>query len=233
MRKTFLTSFLEDFISLIFPQYCLACYNALLKGEQVVCTACMLEMPHTLGHLDPENPLKKRLSLRIPLTYAFAIFRFSKSSRVQALLHALKYRQQPEVGVALGKMYGEKLVEAGMLNAWDIIVPIPLHASRFRKRGYNQSERFAEGLSEKLNIPVIANAVRRNHRTETQTRKSKRHRWENVKSVFELGQANQLNGRRILLVDDVITTGATLEACAIVLLEAGCFELSIACIAEA
>jgi ComF family protein len=233
MRKSILKGLLEDFISLLFPSYCLACYDALLKGEEIVCTSCMLEMPQTQSHLDPENALKQRLGIRIPLSYAFAIFRFSKSSRVQELLHALKYKQQPEVGIALGKMYGEKLIQAGLQNAWDIIVPIPLHPSRFRKRGYNQSEKFAEGLSEKLKIPVITNAVKRNYRTETQTRKSKKQRWENVKTVFELSHAQYLSGRKVLLVDDVITTGATIEACGTVLMEGGCRELSIACIAEA
>jgi ComF family protein len=233
MRKSFFSDFLSDFISLIFPRYCLACYQSLLRGEDIVCTGCMLEMPHTLAHLDPHNSLHQRMSLRIPVRYAFAIFRFSKNSRVQMLLHALKYKQQPEVGVALGKMYGEKLISTGYNETWDVIVPIPLHRSRIRKRGYNQSEKFAEGLAEKLNIPVVVNAIVKAHRTETQTRKSKHQRWENVKSVFELLRADQVLGRRILLVDDVITTGATIEACGTILLEAGCKELSVVCIAEA
>lgn len=233
MAKSILTGFLEDFISLIFPRYCLACYHSLVKGEEIVCTSCLADMPHTFSHLDPENFLKRRLLLRMPLRHAFAIFRFTKTSKVQALLHALKYQQQPEVGIALGRMYGEKLKSAGYQNAWDIIVPIPLHHSRQRKRGYNQSEKFASGISEKLNIPVVTNAVTRKHHTQTQTRKSKRQRWDNVHAVFELNRAHELGGRKILLVDDVVTTGSTVEACGIVLLEGGCLELSIVCIAEA
>lgn len=233
MIKTILAGFLEDFVALIFPRYCLACYHSLVKGEDLICTPCMLEMPHTLSHLDQDNPLKTRLAVRIPITHAFAIFRFSKSGKVQKLLHELKYRQQPEVGVSLGRMYGEKLAAVGYERAWDLIVPIPLHASRQRKRGYNQSQKFAEGLSEKLGIPVVPDIVKRTHRTETQTRKSKRHRWENVRTVFELCRQDEIKGRKILLVDDVVTTGATLEACATILLDGGCLELSVACIAEA
>ncbi len=154
MIKTILAGFLKDFVALIFPRYCLACYHSLVKGEDMICTPCMLEMPHTLSHLDKDNPLKQRLVVRIPISHAFAIFRFAKSSKVQKLLHELKYRQQPEVGTSLGRMYGEKLAAVGFERAWDLIVPIPLHPSRLRKRGYNQSQKFAEGLSEKLGIPV-------------------------------------------------------------------------------
>jgi ComF family protein len=145
----------------------------------------------------------------------------------------LKYNNHPEVGVRLGKLYGKDLVDAGFKNKFDLIIPVPLHKSRKRRRGYNQSEKFAEGLSHQLQIPCDENIVERTVKTTTQTRKTKIERWENVKDVFQVKQPEKIIGKRILLVDDVITTGATLEACGQQLLNFGCTELSIACIAEA
>jgi ComF family protein len=233
MRNSGLTEVLQDFISLFYPRYCLGCYGALVKGEEMVCTECMVEMPQTGFHLDYENPLKKRLSVRIPLQYGMALFRFTKSGSVQGLLHTLKYKSQPEVGIALGKLYGEKLVAAGLHREFDLIIPIPLHSARRRKRGYNQSAKFAEGLSEKLHIPFSDNLVLRKIKTETQTRKSKLSRWENVREVFEVSDTQAIVNKRVLLVDDVVTTGATIEACGQMLLNAGCRNLSVACIAVA
>lgn len=204
-----------------------------MKGEDVVCTMCMLEMPQTEYHIDKENTLYKRLSLRIPLKYAMALFKFSKSGRVQHLLHELKYKNHPEIGIVLGEIYAAKMIEANLSADFDMIIPVPLHPSRKRKRGYNQSAKFAEGLSAKLSIPFSDNILVRRMKTETQTRKTKLNRWENMTGIFSVKASEIIQGKNILLVDDVITTGATLEACAHVLLNNGCRELSIACIAEA
>ena len=223
-----------DFISLFFPKYCLACDNALVKGESMICTVCMLEMPQTDYHRWRENPLRNRLSYRIPVKHAMALFKFSKSGRVQHLLHQLKYRNHPEIGVTLGRIYGEKMKnESELPTNVDLIIPIPLHPARKRKRGYNQSAKFAEGLSETLEIPFTDELLERRIKTETQTRKSKLNRWENISGVFGLKNPALLEGKKILLVDDVITTGSTLEACSQVLIDQGCPQLSIACIAEA
>lgn len=223
-----------DFISLFFPKYCLSCDNALVKGEMMICTLCMLEMPQTDYHKSPENPLSRRLSYRIPVKHAMALFKFSKSGRVQHLLHQLKYRNHPEIGVMLGEFYGEKMRgESGVRSDVDLIIPIPLHPARKRKRGYNQSAKFAEGLSERLEVPFTDDLLERRIKTETQTRKSKLSRWENISGVFGLKVPESIKGKKVLLVDDVITTGSTLEACSQVLIEQGCQELSIACIAEA
>ncbi|MDH4058096.1 MAG: ComF family protein [Cyclobacteriaceae bacterium] len=170
---------------------------------------------------------------RIQLKYALAFLRFRKTGVVQHLLHQLKYNNHPEIGVRLGKLYAKELVESGFDIAFDMIIPIPLHRSRKRRRGYNQSEKFAEGLSEFLQIPWDEEIVERRIKTTTQTHKSKIERWENVKDVFFIKYPERIFGKRILLVDDVITTGATLEACGHQLLKHGCLELSIACIAEA
>ena len=205
----------------------------MLKGEDMICTVCMLEMPQTDFHTKHDNSLRERLHLRMPLLYAMALFRFSKSGRVQGLLHTLKYKNQPELGISIGKLYGEKLVSSGYVGRWDAIVPVPLHESRLRKRGYNQSSKFAEGLAEKLNIPVLEAALFRKTKTETQTKKTKLNRWENVRMVFGSDTNVIFPTSNVLLVDDVVTTGATLEACTQTLLVSGCSSVSIACIAEA
>lgn len=223
----------SDFVSLFFPHYCLSCSLSLFKGEEILCTRCILELPKTGYHLQADNPIKLRLEGRLPLTYGMAFLKFRKSGMVQQLLHQLKYNGHREVGVRLGMLYGKELLEAGFDQEIDIIVPVPLHAARKRKRGYNQSACFAEGLSTSLNIPWTESMTTRTVSTTTQTRKSKLERWENVKDVFNIHDAHKIEGKRILLVDDVITTGATLEACGQHLIRAGCAQLSIACLAEA
>lgn len=224
---------LRDFVSLFFPRPCLACGESLVKGEDVICTSCLTELPETDYHLHSDNPLLHRLAYRIPLRHGVACYRFTKNGRVQRLLHALKYKGHPEIGTRLGRVYGEKLVNAGGYEGFDLILPVPLHASRLRKRGYNQSAKFAEGLAEKLLVACTDTFITRLQKTETQTRKSRASRWENIANVFKVTVPEKIRDRSVLLVDDVITTGSTLEACANALISAGARELSIACIAEA
>ena len=233
MTNALFKEIFRDFVSLIYPNCCLACANSLIKGEKLICTRCISQMPQTNYHQDDFNPLKARLSSRIQLCHAMALFKFSKSGKVQSLLHALKYKNQPELGIHLGVMYGHRLAESSLANAFDIIIPVPLHRSRKRKRGYNQSAKFAEGMSQSLKIPFSDNIVERIIKTETQTRKSKLNRWENISDVFRVKNIDAVQNKSILLVDDVVTTGSTLEACANCLLQVGCTRLSIACIAEA
>lgn len=149
------------------------------------------------------------------------------------MLHSLKYNNHPEIGITLGEVYGEELYEANFSKEFDIILPVPLHVSRKRKRGYNQSEEFAKGLSQSMDLPTSGDALERIVKTETQTRKTKLKRWENVNEVFQVKRPDLVTKRRILLVDDVITTGATIEACAYALLNEGCSSLSVASIAYA
>jgi ComF family protein len=232
MINSILSEIFRDFVSLIFPNYCLACHNSLVKGENLICTRCLLEMPTTNYHVDNSNPLKGRLSSRMDIAYAMAFLKFSKSGKVQKLLHALKYKNQPELGVMLGTIYGERIKETNIHLA-DLIVPVPLHPIRKSKRGYNQSVKFAEGLSQSMCVPYTDELLVRKIMTETQTRKTKLNRWQNVTEVFQLKDAAPIKDKNILLVDDVVTTGATLEACSMHLIQAGCNSLSIACIAEA
>lgn len=191
----------------------------------------MLDLPRSNYHREKENPFYEKFRGRLPVKFVMTFFKFVKQGKVQHLLHALKYKNQPEIGVQLGRVYATDLLEANYKGEFDVIVPVPLHASKKRKRGYNQSEEFGKGLSEILEIPCTEKFLSRIHATGSQTRKSKLNRWENVSEVFKVTSAEELRGKRVLLVDDVVTTGATLEACGIKLISAGCAEVSFACIA--
>jgi predicted amidophosphoribosyltransferase len=144
----------SDFVTLFFPNYCLGCTNSLYRGEEILCTRCILELPKTKYHDQIDNIIKSRLNGRIPLTHAMAFLKFRKAGVVQHLLHQLKYNNHPEVGIRLGKIYGKDLVDSGFGKEFDLIVPIPLHESRKRRRGYNQSAKFAEGLSSSMGNPL-------------------------------------------------------------------------------
>lgn len=226
-------SILDDFWATVFPECCLACNEGLAKTEQLVCLACQSAMPHTHYHLSADNPLARRFWGKVSLSHAFAFYKFTKHGRVQKLLHQLKYRSQPEVGRLLGYWYGQELARAGMYKEFDLIIPVPLHPAKLRKRGYNQAECIALGLSEALDIPCAAMLVERIVDTETQTRKQRFDRFQNVKGVFAVADNQLLKNQRILLADDVITTGSTLEVLASLLLECGCSQVSVAAIASA
>jgi ComF family protein len=234
-RKSNGSSLLEafsDFASLFFPEYCLGCSGGLIKGEEILCTNCLVKLPRT-GYIDiEENPIKEKFIGRLPIKNAWAFLRFRKEGIVQHLLHQLKYNDQPEIGIRLGKLFGKEMKDNGF-SQFDLIVPLPLHASRKKNRGYNQSEKFAEGLSASLEIPLNADCCVRLKNTQTQTRKNRSERWENVEFAFHVKQRSVIENKHILLVDDVMTTGATLEACGRQLMNSGCKELSFACIAEA
>lgn len=222
---------IEDFVSLFFPRYCRGCFNSLVKGEELICTNCILEMPRSGYHLEQENPFYQKFRGRLTVKHVMTFFKFVKESRVQQLLHALKYKHQPELGKMLGRVYGQDLLEANYKDSFDLIIPVPLHSSRRSIRGYNQSEEFGKGLSQMLEVPCDDSYMMRKAKTETQTHKTKLSRWENVNNLFHVVNPEPIVKKRILLVDDVVTTGATLEACGQAILQAGCQELSIACIA--
>ncbi|HLT08850.1 MAG TPA: ComF family protein [Cyclobacteriaceae bacterium] len=190
----------------------------------------MAQLPVTHYHLRPEdNDLKSKLLGLTDVRKVMSFLRFTKRGVSQKILHQLKYKNKPELGNLLGRIYGRTLSET-FGPAWDMVVPVPLHALKYKKRGYNQSERFAQGLSESLNIPVV-NRLHRTKFTTTQTNKSRWQRWENVEAVFEVSSPAEVAAKDILLVDDVMTTGATLAACANTLLAAGARSVDIAVVA--
>lgn len=222
-----------DFISMIYPRYCVACMDGLVKGEDILCSRCIHELPRTNFHLTKENAVFNRLYGRLPIHTGAAFLHFHKKGIVQNLLHEFKYNNRPEIGNILGRVYAEDLEKSGFSDHFDAILPVPLHQSKQKKRGYNQSEEFARGLGNRLQKPVLTSVLIRSKPTETQTKKTRIKRWQNVADVFKVADANPIVNRKLLLVDDVITTGATLEACGQPLLEAGCSALSVAGIAYA
>ncbi len=224
-------SIFSDFVSLFFPRDCSGCHESLVKGEDLICTKCILEMPRSNFHLYQENPFFLKFRGRIPVKHVMSFLKFSKSGSVQQVLHALKYRNKPELGEMLGRIYGRELRMSGFQDSFDLIIPVPLHAYKKKRRGYNQSEEFGKGLSSELGVRCTEEFLVRSAMTSTQTKKTKLKRWENVREVFEIRNQEGISGKRILLVDDVVTTGATLEAAGAQLLKAGASELSIGCIA--
>jgi ComF family protein len=229
-----LNNIFRDFGTLLFPAYCYACERSLATGETLICTYCRIRLPYTdIPHKEPDTVLKHRFSGQINLTHALAYLYFKRSGRVQRLLHALKYQGVQEIGLLLGQWYGDTLGECGFQAAFDQILPVPLHAAKKRQRGYNQSESFARGLGLALQVPVSDLALSRQVNTSSQTHKSRAERWQNVEHVFRVTQPAFVQDQRVLLVDDVLTTGATLEACALTVIKAGCREVSIGVIAAA
>ncbi len=201
----------RDLLTLIFPRHCPGCGKTLLRQEGEVCLDCMTEIPQARSHHSLEdNELYYRLAGKVDLEGAGAMYYFDKHGRMKRIIQALKYKGRPRLGNYLGEEWGASPGVKAALEGIDLLVPVPLHPKRLRERGYNQAERIAEGLGKSTGIRVDATSLVRVRATETQTRKGRAERWDNVKDVFEL--RNSLTGH-IGLVDDVVTTGATLEAC--------------------
>ncbi|MBN7802357.1 ComF family protein [Algoriphagus aestuariicola] len=223
--------FLQDFLDLIFPRNCLQCGRALFDFEPCLCTVCQGSLPLANFHMRAfDNELTSKIRGLMPVSRVMAFLRFSKKGKSQKLLHQLKYRNMPEIGVEMGRLFGLSLVNERLQSEWDVIVPVPLHPMKQKRRGYNQSEEFGKGLSKSMNIR-LENLLERRKFTETQTKKTRLQRLENVEEVFDLRNGGNVQGLRILLVDDVITTGATLCACANVLLDCGAKHVDLATIA--
>ncbi len=226
-----LKSYAADLLSLFFPELCAGCGQSLVRNEEYICTDCIYKLPYTYFSEHPDNTIEKQFWGRIELVQAAAYLHFSKGTRVQSMMHQLKYNNQPSLGNKLGTMYASELKQAARWVMPDIIVPVPLHRKKLRSRGYNQSEHIALGLAEALGIPILTDALRRPEITESQTRKSRFARFENMQHAFTLSSLVNLNGKHVLLVDDVMTTGATLEACAACILSGCDAKISVATIA--
>lgn len=226
-------SIFHDFGHLIFPDCCLMCDGSLVKGEKHLCLHCHYNLPLTNYHCQPDNPLSLRFRGKVPVKYAWAYLKFTKGGRVQNALHQLKYNGKQEMGQLLAQWYGLELKKWNLSQQMDLIIPVPLHASKLKKRGYNQCDPIARGLSQTTGIAWNAGALRRNIANRTQTKLGRMERHANTQRIFEVADHEAVAGKRILLVDDVVTTGSTLEACANALLEAKCADVSIACLAVA
>jgi len=226
-------TYLSDFVSLLFPELCAACGESLVANEHLICTGCRFSLPLTNFHLHPDNIVAQQFWGKLKLEGAYALYYFAKGGKIQNLMHAFKYKGVKQIGNLLGNIAGEQLNKNEVFKTADLVIPVPLHKKRMRQRGYNQSECFAEGIAEKLNIAVETDNLVRPTATETQTHKSRFDRFNNMQEVFTIKHPERLRNKHVLLVDDVITTGSTLEACGAQLLKIEGLKLSIATIAYA
>lgn len=227
-----LSELFSDFFGLFYPRICPGCNNPLVKNELFLCTRCIYELPLTHFHKNPENEVAQMFWGRATIENASAYLYFDKKSMVQLLLHKLKYKGEKEIGEFLGRLIGYELQGTAFENI-DFIIPLPLHRKRQKQRGYNQSEMIAIGIAQVFNKKVITNLLVRKYANPTQTRKHRYERWLNVQEVFEVSNYQSIAHKHILLVDDVITTGATLEAGSAVLLKGENTRVSIIAVAKA
>ena len=223
----------SQIINLIYPPLCFACNRNHLQKGQSLCVSCEYKITATQYHLMPENPVAERFYGRVNLAKAATAFSFVKGGLLQDLIHSLKYDDKPEIGQELGRIYGAILREDDYWKSIDFIVPVPLHPKKKHLRGYNQAEMWGFGIADSLGVPLRNDVLIRTDYTESQTKKSRSERFKNVENVFAVSNPDVIRGKKLLLVDDVLTTGATIEACALTLFAAADVEISVVCIALA
>ncbi|MBN8836715.1 MAG: ComF family protein [Sphingobacteriia bacterium] len=212
-----IVSALKDFSHLLFPHHCEGCGTDVVDTNQLLCIKCIQSLPETNFFNSPGNPVEKIFYGRTKIQHAGASFYFTKDSLLQHLLIQLKYRNNKEAGIALGKLTGLFLKDAERFSGIDALVPLPLNPKKEARRGYNQATVICNGITSVISKPVIPDAVERVLFTETQTKQDRLHRWQNMQHVFSIKNPKLLKDKHVLLVDDVVTTGATLEACASVI----------------
>jgi len=205
---------LEALVRLFIPRHCVVCGLALRESEEVMCLQCNMELPRTNYHLQPDNPVERDFWGKFPLGRATSYFFYGKGSDYAHILHQLKYGGRKDVGEAMGRMMAAELTGAGFFDGIDVLLPVPLHPSKERRRGYNQSACIARGVSVVTGIPIDTVSVARIKNTESQTTMSASQRWHNVQGIFVLRDASALRNKHVLIIDDVLTTGATTTACA-------------------
>lgn len=227
----FTNTFFSDVVHLLYPHVCAGCGSDVISRHHVICLECIADMPVTGFCFHKQNPVEKIFRGRLTLSNASAHVYFTKDSAVQNMLHRLKYSGMKEIGIFMGQLMAGNLKRSTLYQDVDAVVPLPLNARKQKTRGYNQAALIAEGIGTALNIPVLNNVVARKKYTETQTHKSRAERWNNIEGKFAVVDAGGLKDMHVLLVDDVITTGATLESCGMELLKTAGLRLSIAAFA--
>jgi ComF family protein len=223
----------DDFISILFPRICYGCGNHLLRNENLICTDCFFSIPRTDYHHVPDNPVAQLFWGRTNITKAAAFSYYTRGSRIRKIIHSLKYKGIKEIGFEMGRIYAISLKASGFFEDIDVIVPVPLHPSKQRKRGFNQSETITSGISEVSGLQVDSKTLRRVSFSDTQTRRSRYERWLNVEGIFNIADPEIFRGKHVLLVDDVITTGSTIESCAAELLKIEDVKVSVIALAVA
>ncbi len=223
----FIKEYLSGLTELLYPRICPACDRSLSANDISICSHCLSQLPETNFHEDKENETAKMFWGRMPVIHATSFIRFEKGGMTQRIMHQLKYKGHKQLGIDLGMIFGDRLTNTSFASC-DLIIPVPLHRRRFQVRGYNQSSLISHGIGQALNIPYQENILVRKLKTKTQTVLNKYERWENVEKGFLCINPTFIIEKHILLVDDVITTGATIEACGSVLLNAGARGISVA-----
>ena len=221
------------FLDFFFPSLCLDCRDRLINQEKYLCFECWNDLPITNFHFNKENKVAQLFWGRVSLENATAFLAFNKGSKAQKIIHAAKYNGLKELGYETGRRFGYSLNESPDYIKTDIVVPVPLHPKKQKQRGYNQSEWIAKGIAKAMNKQISINNLYRKIHTSTQTKKNRYERWENVENIFDLNHPYEFIGKNLLLVDDVVTTGATLESCALQLLKIDGVKISIATLAFA
>ena len=224
----FFKNILSDVSHIFYPHLCNGCGSDILGEDNLLCARCIINLPHTDFAQHAGNPIEKIFWGRIPLAAACSEFYFAKESLIQHLVHQLKYKSNQAIGVYLGELMGKSIKDSNRFNNIDGLIPLPLYPDKQKKRGYNQAEVICNGMSTIMQVPVLNDILNRQRFTETQTKKHRTERWENVADSFVVKNEDLLKGKKLLLVDDVVTTGATLEASGNTLLKIEGVQLGIA-----
>lgn len=213
-------SLFSDFLNLFFPPLCLGCHQRLVSEEKFLCLSCLDSLPKTQYHNIKDNKLEELFAGRFPFVRMASFAHFSKDGVVQKVIHELKYKNNPQLGIFMGELCGNELVSSKFIHNIDYLIPVPLHPNREKQRGYNQSLQIAKGISEQTAVPVLSDYLIRVIDNPSQTKQqSKYERWSNTEGIFEIKEKDFLKEKHVLLIDDIITTGATVESCAKMLMK--------------
>ena len=226
-EKNFFVVFIKSFLSLLFPEVCKKCGNDLFSGEELLCRKCCTKLPQTGFENSKSNPVAQLLWGKVKIEHAFSLFYFRKGETLHKIVHLLKYKRNKRAGVLLGDIAGKKLKNITFEPQIDYLIPVPLHPKKLKIRGYNQCEILAKNISKITDIPVNTNVLLRNIHNVSQTKKGKYDRWKNVEGIFKISEYETLQGKHLLLLDDIITTGSTLEACCATLLQIPNVKVSV------
>lgn len=225
--------YLDDLLELLYPSLCITCSERLNSQETYLCMKCWMDLPVSRFHIEPDNKVAQLFWGRVKIEHATSYFQYRKGSRYQNLIHFIKYKGLKELGLETGKRFGDVLAESSTFSNISLLVPVPLHKKKQKRRGFNQSEWIAMGIASVLQKPIVPDNLFRQIFTPTQTRKNRFERWQNVDGIFGVKNPEEFEGKHILLIDDVVTTGSTLEACAWELLKIKDVKVSVATLAFA
>src|SRR5205809_5222536 len=218
----------NSFLHLLFPHVCAGCGSDIISEESALCMRCLVEMPETNFHIHANNPIEKIFWGRLPVTNATAQYYFTKESLMQHLMHQFKYKGNKDLGRQLGRLIGDDIQQTNRFKNVDALIPLPLFPAKEKRRGYNQATILCQGIAEVMDLEILENVIIRPQPTETQTKKGRREHWQNIEGKFQFLHPEKIRNKHVLLVDDVITTGATLEACGQELMKVENIKLSIA-----